>query len=169
MTKDELLTAYKSGNRNFQGANLEGANLRGTYLGGTNLRNANLRDANLEGANLEGAYLGGTNLGGTNLGGTNLRGTYLGGTNLRGTYLEGADLGDQWLIQGGARSDGHFFFLQKLTGDNEPMIKAGCRYFTIHDAQKHWESTRKGTPLFAETEAIVKAMIACARARKLMA
>ena len=39
------------------------------------------------------------------------------------------------------------------------MIRAGCRYFNIADAQKHWETTRGGTPLGDETRAIVRAMV----------
>ena len=39
------------------------------------------------------------------------------------------------------------------------MIKAGCRYLTIPQAQAHWEKTRGGTPLFEETRAIVRAMV----------
>jgi hypothetical protein len=73
-------------------------------------------------------------------------------------------------VQGGVRSDGYAFFLQQLTGDTEPMVKAGCRYLTLSQAQQHWEQTRKAqTPtLFAETEAIVRAMVDCAVARGYM-
>ena len=39
------------------------------------------------------------------------------------------------------------------------MIKAGCRYFTIPQAQAHWELTRGNTPLGRETRAIVRAMV----------
>jgi len=81
------------------------------------------------------------------------------GANLRGAYLSGADLGDQWVIQGQTRSDGYTFFLQRLTGYIEPMIKAGCRLKTIPDAQAHWETTRKGEKLLDETRAIVRAMV----------
>ncbi len=79
--------------------------------------------------------------------------------DLRGAYLGGADLGEQWIIQGQTRSDGYAFFLQRLKDDTEPMIKAGCRHFTIADAQKHWETTRKGEKLLDETRAIVRAMV----------
>lgn len=75
----------------------------------------------------------------------NLRGAYLGGAGLRG-----ADLRD-----GPARSDGWFFFLQRLTGDEAPMVQAGCRRFTREQARKHWARTRGGTPLGDETTAIL--------------
>jgi hypothetical protein len=39
------------------------------------------------------------------------------------------------------------------------MIKAGCRYFTIAQAEVHWTNTRGGTPLGFETRAIVRAMV----------
>jgi len=120
---------------------------------------ADLRGADLGGAYLGGAYLGGADLGGAYLGGADLRGAYLGGADLRGADLRGADLGEQWIIQGQTRSDGYAFFLQKLKEDTEPMIKAGCRYFTISQAQAHWETTRAGQSLLAETRAIVRAMV----------
>ncbi len=93
------------------------------------------------------------------LGGAYLRGADLRGADLRGAYLRGADLGEQWIIQGQTRSDGYAFFLQRLKDDTEPMIKAGCRHFTIAAAQKHWETTRAGQPLLAETRIIVRAMV----------
>ena len=92
-------------------------------------------------------------------GGAYLRGANLGGAELRGADLGGADLGGQWIIQGQHRSDGYPFFLQRLKDDKEPMVKAGCRYFTIPQAQAHWTSTRGGTKLFDETYAIVRAMV----------
>ena len=75
--------------------------------------------------------------------------------DFEGAYLGGAYLGEQWIIQGPTRADGYFFFLQKLTGDIAPMVKAGCRHLTLSDARAHWEATRKGTPLGDETFAIL--------------
>jgi uncharacterized protein YjbI with pentapeptide repeats len=121
------------------------------------------RGADLRGADLRGAYLRGADLGGADLMGADLR-----GADLRGADLGGAYLGDQWIVQGAARSDGYFFFLQKLKDDKEPMIKAGCRLFRIADAQAHWEKTRAGTVLFRETETIVRGMIELARIRGFM-
>jgi hypothetical protein len=155
------------GGANLGGANLGGANLSGANLGGANLGGANLRGANLYGANLYGANLGGANLGGANLGGADLGGANLGGANLGGANLYGADLGSQWIIQGQTRSDGYPFFLQKLTDDKEPMVKAGCRLFTVKEAQKHWTATRGGTPLGEETEIIVRSLVRLARVRGL--
>jgi len=97
--------------------------------------------------------------GGADLRRADLRGADLGGADLRGADLRGADLGEQWIIQGQTRSDGYAFSLQKLKENTEPMIKAGCRYFTISQAQAHWETTRAGQSLLAETRAIVRAMV----------
>ena len=127
-----------------------------------------VREAKLGGANLGGANLRGANLSGADLGGANLSGAYLSGADLSGANLGGAYLGEQWVIQGAHRSDGYPFFLQKLTGDTEPMVKAGCRHFTLAEAQKHWEETRAGTALFKETENIVRSMVELARIRGLM-
>jgi hypothetical protein len=64
--------------------------------------------------------------------------------------------------------DGHFFFLQKLTGEDVPMIKAGCRYFSIPEAREHWQNTRGGTPLGAERLAFVDFLERTARNRGLI-
>jgi hypothetical protein len=77
MTKDELLTAYAAGKRDFRdaylyGADLRGADLRGANLYGADLRGADLRDANLRDADLRGADLRDANLYGANLRGANL-------------------------------------------------------------------------------------------------
>lgn len=109
------------------------------------------------------AVKSGADLSRANLSGADLSGAYLSGAN-----LSGANLGSQWIIQSTTRSDGYAFFLQKLTNDAEPMVKAGCRYFTLAQAKAHWESTRKGTALFRETEIIVRAMVDLAHARGLM-
>jgi uncharacterized protein YjbI with pentapeptide repeats len=157
------------------GANLYGANLYGANFGDANLGDANLGDANLYGANFGDANLGyanlhGADLGGADLGGANLYSANLGDANLYGANLDGANLdganfgganlyranfGDQWIIQGPVRADGYAFFLQKLTGDTEPMINAGCRYLTVAAARDHWTKTRGGTPLGDETFAIL--------------
>jgi uncharacterized protein YjbI with pentapeptide repeats len=180
MDTTALLTAYAEGKCDFRGSNLRGSNLEGSNLRGANLEGANLRGANLEGADLGGSNLRGSNLRGANLEGANLRGAnlegaylrgaylrgaYLRGANLEGANLEGADLGEQWIVQGPCRSDGYWFFLQKLTGDETPMVKAGCRYFSMEDARAHWQKTRAGTPLGDETFAILDSLEAIAKAR----
>ena len=146
-------------------ADLYGADLRAADLYGADLRDANQRDANLRGANLRGADLYGADLYGAdlrdaNLRDANLRGAYLRGADLYGADLRGADLGEQWIIQGQTRSDGYAFFLQRLKDDTAPMVKAGCRYFTIEQAQAHWTSPDYDKPhLVAETRAIVRALV----------
>ena len=78
-------------------------------------------------------------------------GADLGGANLRGAYLGGAYLGEQWIIQGPTRSDGYSFFLMRLKGNKTPMVRAGCRWLSLPDAHRHWESTRAGTQLGNES------------------
>ena len=86
--------------------------------------------------------------------------------NLSGANLSGANLSDaQWILQGAVRSDGYAFFFQQLTADASPMIKAGCRYFTLADARAHWTATRAGTPLGDETFAILDNLEALAHIR----
>jgi hypothetical protein len=52
------------------------------------------------------------------------------------------------------RSDGYTFTLCAREND-EPVIIAGCRYFTFTQARTHWQSTRAGTPLGDETFSII--------------
>ena len=156
------------GRANLGGAYLSRANLGGADLSGADLSRANLGGANLGGANLGRAYLSRAYLGGADLGGADLSRANLSRADLGGADLGGAYLGEQWIIQGATRSDGYAFFLQKLKGDSEPMIKAGCRYFTLAQAESHWTATRGKTPLGRETEAIVRSMVSIAHIRGLM-
>ena len=112
--------------------------------------------------NFRGADLGGADLAGAYLGGADLRWAYLGGAD-----LGGADLGDQWVIQGSTRSDGHPFMLSHLT--NEPvLVKAGCRSLEPSEAVEHWTKTRGGTPLGDESLAIVAHLLDLQRIRGLV-
>jgi pentapeptide repeat protein len=161
MTPTELLTAYEAGQRDFHGADLSRAYLTGAYLTGVNLIGADLRRANLigadlrradmRGANLIGADLRRANLIGADLRRANMRGAYLIGAYLTGADLTGADLGEQWIIQGPVRSDGHQFMLTRLTGEATPIVRAGCRWLSLPNARKHWEETRGGTQLGHES------------------
>lgn len=146
-----------------RGEVLDGASLRGANLRGACLRDTDLRHTDLIGASLRDADLRGADLIGANLRCANLR-----GANLRGANLSGVNLGDQWIVQGATRSDGWVFFLQKLTDDKEPMVKAGCRYCTLEGARRHWEKTRAGTALLIETRAIIRCMVEMAHSRGLM-
>ena len=133
-------------------ADLGGANLGGADLGGANLRGADLGDADLGGADLRGA-----DLGGANLYGANLRGADLYGADLRGADLRGADL-----IVGGTRSDGYQFLVHKEE-NGELMIRAGCRYFSVVAARKHWADTRGGTQLGDESLELVDSLVRLAK------
>ena len=153
---------------NLRWADLRGANLRGANLSWANLRGANLSGADLSGANLSGADLSGADLSGADLSGANLYGADLSranlyGANLYGANLYGANLYGANVIVGGLRSDGYQFFAYKKE-DGSIMIKAGCRYFSIGEARKHWHRTREETQLGYESQALVTCLEACARA-----
>ncbi len=111
-----------------EGANLGSASLDGTYLRGANLRGAYLVGTNLRGANLRGA----------DLWGADLRGADLSSANLEGANLDGADLGGSTLIDAGQDSRGHRFVGVPTDG---LRIAAGCRWFTLEEAQEHWANS----------------------------
>jgi len=118
-------------------ANLRGANLRGANLSGANLRGANLSEANLSEANLRGANLSGANLRRANLRGANLSGANLSGANLH--YLGNDMRGFQYFL----------YF------EDAPIIRAGCRSFTMEQARAHWEA-RHGDNLILRAEILGK-------------
>ncbi len=107
----------------------------------------------------------GANLWGANLKDANLWGAKLRGANLRGANLWGADLSGADIIHCGARSDGYEFFAHIRY--SKLWIKAGCRYFTVADARKHWRDTRAETPLGDESLQLVKNAVALAKIRGL--
>ena len=142
------------------GADLRGADLRGAYLREAYLSGANLREADLRGAYLREAYLSGANLREANLRGAYLREADLRGTDLSEAYLSGAnprgaDLRGAGVIDCGQRSDGYQFFIH-VTAKDQPMLLAGCRYFTLSEARAHWDKTRpKGQRLGDESRAML--------------
>jgi hypothetical protein len=106
---------------------------------------ANLSGANLSGANLSGAYLSRADLSGANLSGANLSGAYLS----RAKWRDDIVLRRAGLAKDASRSDGHRFLL--LDTEQGWRVQAGCRFFTLDEAWRHWERTRAGTDLGDET------------------
>src|SRR5574343_307835 len=108
MTREELLTKYEKGERDFREANLADASLYRANLVDANLVDANLYRANLVGANLYRANLDGAYLARANLAGAYLAEAYLAGAYLAEAYLAEATYGDAeltpeilaWLVLG---------------------------------------------------------------------
>ena len=95
--------------------------------------------------------------------GANLTDAYLTGADLTDANLTGADLAGADLIDGGQRSDGYRFVGSIRNG--ALWIKAGCRFFSLAEGREHWTRTRGGTPLGAETTAIMDHIEAVAKIR----
>ena len=55
------------------------------------------------------------------------------------------------------RSDG-YTFLYAPCADGIWRVSAGCRYFTMEEAETHWSETRGDTPLGQETMIILIAL-----------
>lgn len=118
------------------------------------LQNLDLTNADLSNLSLIGLDFAGSDFRGANLQDTyfilsNMRGCDFTGANLHGVDFSNADLSNiitapQWIIQGQVRSDGVAFFLQRLTGDDHPMIRAGSIYLSVH-AARAWYSAVEGT------------------------
>lgn len=129
-------------------ANLRGADLHDTDLRGIKLKRADFRKADLCNARLCGADLDGADFREADLGHADLTNADLSNADLSGTYLRGAKL-----IHAGTRSDGYEFYAH-MRG-RRLWILAGCRYFTLEDARKHWQETRGGTQLGDESRALL--------------
>ena len=143
---------------NLTGADLSGANLSRVDLAGANLSWANLTGANLSGANLSRVDLAGANLSRVDLAGANLSRVDLAGANLSWANLSRANLSRVDLSRAGlrvigGRSDGHQFYLHKMP-EGPPMLRAGCRFFTLAAARAHWTARRAGTLLGDESLAL---------------
>jgi hypothetical protein len=117
------------------------------------LSDANLSDANLSRAYLLGADLSRTDLSGSNLSDANLSDANLSGADLSSANLSGANVSHTIIIAGPQRSDGYNFYAWR---DKDIIrIMAGCRYFTLNEARRHWRATRGDTPLGVETMQIL--------------
>lgn len=144
-----------------EGALFRGTNLRHTRFALANLEAASFFDCNMSFADLQGANLKGANFASCNMAHAYLakarfdRSTCFTSTNLRGARMEGAayqgvKLGRRGAIAAALRSDGHSFQLIDCA-DGEFRVMAGCRWFTLPQAWKHWEYTRRNTDLGEET------------------
>ena len=90
--RDNLLTSFALGRKNFRSANLQKINLAGANLANINLIEANLQQANLENTQLPGAKLIAADLSNANLKGANLSKAKLMGANLTNADLTNVDL-----------------------------------------------------------------------------
>jgi len=151
-------------------ANLREADLQCSLFGVTNLRFAKLARANLansvfrnaiadyvdfDGANLRNVEFLSTNLGGSTIRKATLEGTTFLTTNLRqvnfmGSTFQKVRLGAEGAVAQAVRSDGHSFQLIDCA-DGKFRVMAGCRWFTLPEAWRHWEKTRRNTRLGEET------------------
>ena len=139
-------------NVNLRNADLGDVNLRGSNLGDVNLRgvdlgNADLRDVNLRGADLGGdVNLGGVNLRGADLGNVDLEGVNLQGANLQGVKLQGAKLQGATVLAVAPVGDIDGWPTTLWRTDQGYRIQAGCHWFTLQEAEKHYANreTRQG-------------------------
>lgn len=140
--------------------NFAGRTLSGDFRGGkfhkcdftkADLSNTNLRNADLSEAVLMGAELYGVNLECANLTGANLIGAYLNDASIDSTLFTGC-IG---LFDAGFDPRGYRFVGVKHPDDGW-MVKAGCRWFTIEEAQEHWQ-LRENDDALARVAQIVEA------------
>ncbi len=141
--------------------------------------NRTLRDIDLAQLDLSGLDFTGMDLGGCSFAGANLAGSFFNRADLTGCDFTNAKLTDtdfshaklqnittapQWIVQGQVRSDGRAFFLQRLTEDAEPMIKAGPHYLTPAKARALYSMVEGTHGQKEETLIIIQALIDTAKA-----
>ena len=131
-------------------ANLEGANLMEATLRNTNMHGSILSKANLERAWLTRTQFVFAVLENANLYGAELMDVNFSKANLTGTEYKGVALGRCGAVAQAKRSDMYNFQLIHCA-DGKWRVMAGCRWFTLRQAWKHWEDTRRHTDLGEET------------------
>ena len=149
-------------------SNLSCSDLSHSDLRGSDLSHSNLRDSNLSCSDLSHSDLSCSDLSHSNLRDSNLIFSDLRGSNLRGSDLRGSDLSFSDLRGSDLRGskgitmvlDG-CYEMYLIHGDT-PMIKAGCRWFTISEATAHWSAGNeakwtKNTAAYGESQ---RAMLA---------
>lgn len=149
----------------FRGAKLPealftGSNLRYSQWEEAKLTDCVFRDVNASFVNFHAADLTRTEFMSTNLTRSymvkaKLTNTQFISANLRDTRLEGTTfrtvkLGRRGAIAAALRSDGYSFQLIDCA-DGKWRVLAGCRWFTLPEAWKHWETARRNTDLGEET------------------
>lgn len=139
---------------NFSGADLSGADLSWASLSWADFSGANLSGANISWASLSWANFSWANLSGADVSGANLSWANLSWANLSGAkWREGVTL-KQSPVKECTRSDGYLFRL--LDCDVGWRVSAGCRFFTLDEAWKHWgHGQRADTRLGEESEDIL--------------
>ena len=131
-------------------ANLEGANLMEASLRNTNMHGSILSKANLARAGLTRTQFVFAVLENANLHRAELLDVNFSKTNLTGTKYKGVALGRCGAVAQAKRSDMYNFQLIHCA-DGKWRVMAGCRWFTLPQAWKHWEDTRRHTDLGEET------------------
>ncbi|MGL5735485.1 MAG: hypothetical protein ACRCYS_11515 [Beijerinckiaceae bacterium] len=137
------------------GGTIEGGTIEGGTIWGGTIKGGTIKGGTIWGGTIE----GGTIKGGTIEGGTIWGGTIKGGT-IEGGTIKGGTITQQPLSI--SRSDGFFFTLNMI--DGQPMVGAGCRFFTFEQSRIHWQKTRGGTPLGDETFVILEHLELIAKA-----
>jgi hypothetical protein len=127
------------------------------------LQGAVLHGAWLQGAVLHGAWLQGAFLQGADLRCADLQGAFLQGADLQGAVLQSADFQGAKIADGitvvasparrATRADGYEFFLWPT--DAGWRVRAGCRFFTMDEAWRHWRLDRANTLRNVESQDIL--------------
>jgi hypothetical protein len=110
------------------GVSFDGISLKGADLTGCDLSRADLRHCDLSGANLEQASLNATDLGGARLFNAIMSEADI--DNTLGLCLAAG------VIDAGFDPRGYRFI--GINHDDGWRVKAGCRWFTMAEAERHW-------------------------------
>jgi hypothetical protein len=141
----DLRCGYLS-SADLNGADLQGADLQGVVMRATRLKGAILDDACLQGADLQDAFLQDASLLRADLAFVKLN-----WANFENALaFGGTRLGKRGQVKTASRSDGYIFSLWDCM-DGKWRVQAGCRWFTLPEAWKHWTATRNNTPRGEET------------------
>ncbi len=143
------LNQARENNKKIQVSDLSGEDLSNLDFTGMDLSGSDFRNSNLQNV-----FFIRSNLDKCDFTGANLHGADFTGANLSNIITE-----PQWIIQGQVRSDGRAFFLQRLTGDDCPMIKSGPIYFSALSAIAWYSAVEGSRGNREETLIIIQSLI----------
>lgn len=65
------------------------------------------------------------------------------GEETRAQRIVDARKRESWCLISGYDERGHVVMLQKCVGEEEPMVRVGCRYMTLQEVRKHYVSQNR--------------------------
>ncbi|HEY2617481.1 MAG TPA: pentapeptide repeat-containing protein [Acetobacteraceae bacterium] len=138
MTIDELHAKIDRG-ESLRGADLANGSFPNAEFENFDLREADLSECELNGANFRQARLNDATLDDSSLVNANFHGASMYNVTMRGSDIDGARFTHCYgVVDAGFDNRGYRFVGIWHPKEQTWMVKAGCRWFTMEEAEEHW-------------------------------